>query len=249
MKKQNFSFSEWFSEWLAGKEAVSFTLAIGVVFLIGCYTKIIHITNPDAENFAYWQWLIILLSHVDAFFFGLCTIVLMYQASKPWHKILFCSFEGSMIFLYINQNFLTEMGYNPELVLGIYLGVFGGSAMYFLGSLSKAHREEASPLPYSSEVLEEERTLKEAQEILSTDLSADNNTKNTVISGLKRYDQREKNPRTKKQKIDKPKKPKGYAKLVKLFEEGYSINKAAEKVGVRWETAKKARILYENENN
>ncbi|MDX2302324.1 MAG: hypothetical protein NW226_05960 [Microscillaceae bacterium] len=241
-----------FSEWLASKRAISFTLAIGVIFLIGCYTKIIHVTNPDAEQFAYWQWVIITLSHVDALFFGLCTIVLMYQASKNWHKILFCSFEGSMIFLYVNQNFLAEMGFDPSLFLGIYLGLFGGFAMYFLGSLSRSHRLNAQPTKQVKMPKENTQEFSKPPvlgNIQPDDLPMNKSQKEVFISGLKRYEHDPEKVINQEAKSEKVRSPKAYGKLARLFEKGYSINEAARRANVSWKTAKKAKEFYTNSMN
>ena len=227
MNNQRFSFSEW----LASRRAVSFALCVGIIFLFTNYSGVLNNANPDAGDYKYPAVLIFILSHIDSFFFGLVTAILLFQARQEWQKVLYCGFESMLIFLNLNRNFITEyLGFDSQFFLASYIAVFSGVSFYFLGSLSKAHREASLPPPYDQEdIIEEERTLKEAQEILGTDNSS---SKNTVISGLKRYDQ--KKPKSKSARV-----PKGYSKLSKLFAQGYSINEAAKRAKVSWNTAKK----------
>lgn len=158
----NFSFSEW----LSSKKSVSFALAVGVVFLIGCYSKVVSQIQPDGAEFAY-PWIVsVLLAHVDAFFFGLATAIILYQTDSKAVKITFVSFEAVMIFLYSNIALLSKMGFPPTLFLGTFTGIFGALALYHLGILSKQHRDNGDAWEFNrdqpeADQNEEKRALSE----------------------------------------------------------------------------------------
>lgn len=184
----------FFTEFIAGRDSIAVALAIGVVFLLNCYQSILHQVNPDAQPFAYPGWLIVILSHIDAIFFAFTTIILMFQSPYKWQKILFCSFEGVMIFLFINQDFLDRIGLEPKLCLGAYMGIFGAFSMYFLGSLAKYHREQIAGNTInkqSSNIESEAEPKKESKPV---------------------------------EKIRKVKAPKGYARVRKHIENGANIS-------------------------
>jgi hypothetical protein len=140
MKTNSFSFSEW----LAGKQAVSFTLFVGVIFLISNYQTILFNTNPDnaQELFKYPLFIRAILSHLDSLFFGLATSIIMFQSDNQRHKILYCTFEAIMIFLNLNRDFISLwFGYSSQIWLGTYIAVFSGFTLFFLGNLAKQHRK------------------------------------------------------------------------------------------------------------
>ena len=234
---KNFSFSEW----LASRRAVSFALCVGIIFLFTNYSGVLNHANPDAGDYRYPAELIFVLSHIDSFFFGLVTAILLFQASKEWQKIMYCTFEAALIFLNLNRNFITEfLGFEAQFFLGSYIAVFSGVSFYFLGSLSKAHRDAALLLDHDpQDILEEERTLKEAQEVLKNDNSS---TKNTVISGLKRYDQKQQNS-------PKVRAPKNYKKAIKFIKAGCSLEEIARGANISKVTAMKAKKYYEKVNS
>ena len=94
MNNQSFSFSEW----LASKRAVSFALCVGIIFLFTNYSGVLNNANPDAGDYKYPAVLIFILSHIDSFFFGLVTAILLFQARQEWQKVLYCGFESVLIF-------------------------------------------------------------------------------------------------------------------------------------------------------
>ena len=141
--KKSFSFTDW----LAGKQAVSFALGIGVVFLISNYQNILHITNPEnKEYFNYPLFLRVILSHLDSLFFGLATAIIMFQSESKTQKIMYCIFEAIMIFLNLNRNYWGE---ENNFYLACYIAVFSGFTLYYLGTIAKQHRQ-TSPTPKSS---------------------------------------------------------------------------------------------------
>jgi hypothetical protein len=139
-----YSFS--FTQWLASASAVSVTLAIGVFFLISNYEVILHLTNPqnaqDMDMAKYPFALRWLFSHLDSLFFGLATAIIMFQSKSDRQKILYCVFEAIMIFLNLNQNYISEfLGTSSHFLLGTYIAVFSGFTLYFLGTLAKQHNQ------------------------------------------------------------------------------------------------------------
>lgn len=166
MKTKDFSFSNW----LAGRQAVSFTLAVGVFFLISNYQGIIYRANPDnVQAFSYPFIFQVIASHLDSFFFGLATAIIIFQAQKEWQKITYCCFEGLMIFLNLNRNFINGLGLDSQALLATYVAVFSAFTLYFLGILAKNHREitqktfESVDLPELTpeENKEEEKAIEE----------------------------------------------------------------------------------------
>lgn len=134
----NKSFS--FTRWLNSPNAVSFTLAIGVIFLVTNYRGIIHRADPDnLQVFVYPFWIQVLLSHIDSLFFGLATAIIIFQSVKVWHKVAYCSFEGIMIFLNLNRNFIDSSGFNSQFLLATYIAVFSAFTLFFLGNLARQH--------------------------------------------------------------------------------------------------------------
>ena len=88
MNTKQFSFTDW----LAGKQAISFALAIGVFFLISNNQNILHITNPEnTDVFKYPYFVRVILSHLDSLFFGLSTAIVIFQSNSKKEKILYCS--------------------------------------------------------------------------------------------------------------------------------------------------------------
>lgn len=129
-----------FTKWLNSPNAVSFSLAIGVVFLVSNYQGIIHRANPENLNeFVYPFWLQVILSHIDSLFFGLATAIIIFQSTKVWHKIVYCSFEGIMIFLNLNRNFIDTVGFNSQFLLATYIAIFSAFTLFFLGNLARQH--------------------------------------------------------------------------------------------------------------
>lgn len=143
MIKPPFSFTAW----LAGRQAVSFALGIGVIFLITNYQSIIFLTNPENKDlFNYPFWLRVFLSHLDSLFFGLATAIFIFQSKSEWRKILYCIFEAIMICLNLNRSYL---GNDNLFYLSCYIAVFSGFTLYFLGTLAKEHNlHQTEPTPY-----------------------------------------------------------------------------------------------------
>lgn len=159
MKKE---ITQNFTRWLASHNAVSFALAVGVAFLFTNYSMVLHNTNPDRGLFAYPYWVIIVISHLDSFFFALTTAIVMFQAINRSQKIFFVSLEGIMIFLNLNRNFISryldydkdgnaiyktvsesmpELSYS-QLLLGSYIAFFSAVAFYNLGVLAYNHLKD-----------------------------------------------------------------------------------------------------------
>jgi hypothetical protein len=133
MKLPTFSFTKW----LAGKQAVSFALAIGVIFLITNYQNILHITNPENKDYFNYPFALrVFLSHIDSLFFGLATAIFIFQSKSEWQKILYCIFEAIMVGLNLNRGY---MGVDALFWLSCYIAVFSGFTLYFLGTLAKQH--------------------------------------------------------------------------------------------------------------
>jgi hypothetical protein len=133
MKLPTFSFTKW----LAGKQAVSFALAIGVIFLITNYQNILHITNPENKDYFNYPFALrVFLSHIDSLFFGLATAIFIFQSKSEWQKILYCIFEAIMVGLNLNRGY---MGADALFWLSSYIAVFSGFTLYFLGVLAKQH--------------------------------------------------------------------------------------------------------------
>ena len=150
-----------FSSWLASKKAVSFTLAIGVVFLVSNYQHIIFHANPDTTGkFSYPFPVLVILSHIDSLFFGMTTAIMMFQAKKEKVKILYCCMEALMIFLNLNQLALRQAFTNPELLIRTYIAVFSGFSFYFLGTLMVNHYTATEQT--KREIEEEEKAIEES---------------------------------------------------------------------------------------
>ena len=142
--KNNSHFS--FTAWLASANAVSFCLLIGVVFLISNYQAIVYRANPDnLIPFQYPYFLQVLLSHIDSFFFGLATAIIIFQSRAEWHKVMYCCLESVMIFLNLNRLYIDKAGISSQFVLGMYLSIFSGFTLYYLGTLAIAQFKEARP--------------------------------------------------------------------------------------------------------
>ena len=144
-----------FSGWLSSKQAVSFCLAVGVVFLISNYQVVLHNTNPDSGEFTYPEWLLIVFSHIDSLFFGLATAIIIFQSRKDWHKKLYCAFEGIMIFLNLNR----ELFEGSEIFLSSYIAIFSAFTLFYLGDLAKFHHKKEE---IENEILEEEKAINES---------------------------------------------------------------------------------------
>ncbi len=128
-----------FTAWLSGKQAVSFALAIGVIFLITNYQNILHITNPENKDYFNYPFALrVLLSHIDSLFFGLATAIFIFQSKSEKQKILYCIFEAIMVGLNLNRGYL---GDDSLFWLSCYIAVFSGFTLYFLGTLAKQHNE------------------------------------------------------------------------------------------------------------
>lgn len=161
-KRKNNEFISDFTRWLASHNAVSFALAVGVAFLFTNYSMVLHNTNPDKGAFSYPYWVIIVISHLDSFFFALTTAIVMFQAISKYQKIFFVSLEGIMIFLNLNRNFISryfdydekgqviyktlsesmpEFSYS-QLLLGSYIAFFSAVAFYNLGLLAYNHLKD-----------------------------------------------------------------------------------------------------------
>ena len=150
-----------FSSWLASRKAVSFALAIGVVFLVSNYQHIIFHANPDTTGkFSYPFPLLVILSHIDSLFFGMTTAIMMFQAKKEKVKILYCCMEALMIFLNLNQLALRQAFSNPELLIRTYIAVFSGFSFYFLGTLMVNHYTATEQT--KREIEEEEKAIEES---------------------------------------------------------------------------------------
>lgn len=154
MKTNNYSFTQW----LASRHAVSFTLAVGVVFLITNYQGIIFRANPENSSpFMYPYALQVVLSHLDSFFFGLATAIIIFQSKSENHKIMYCSFEAIMIFLNLNRNFIDELGFNSQFLLATYVAIFSGFTLYYLGKLAQSGTVQTPIIP-EAEAIEEKTT-------------------------------------------------------------------------------------------
>lgn len=128
------------TNWLASKKAVSFTLMVGIFFLVSNYQGIIYRADPsNTEAFAFPYPVQVLLSHLDSLFFGLATAIIIFQSQKEWHKVLYCIFESIMIFLNLNRMFIQNQGFDTRFFLASYIAVFSGFTLYYLGSLAKYH--------------------------------------------------------------------------------------------------------------
>jgi hypothetical protein len=128
-----------FTKWLAGKQAVSFALAIGVIFLITNYQNILHITNPENKDYFNYPFVLrVLLSHIDSLFFGLATAIFIFQSKSETQKILYCIFEAIMVGLNLNRGYL---GADSLFYLSCYIAIFSGFTLYFLGTLAKQHNQ------------------------------------------------------------------------------------------------------------
>jgi hypothetical protein len=126
-----------FTAWLAGRQAVSFALGIGVIFLITQYQSILHITNPENTDFFRYPYALrVLLSHLDSLFFGFSTAIFIFQSKSEVQKIMYCIFEAIMICLNLNRVYLGE---ESKFYLSCYIAVFSGFTLYFLGTLAKQH--------------------------------------------------------------------------------------------------------------
>jgi hypothetical protein len=208
-----------FTNWLAGQQAVSFCLFVGVFFLISNYQTILHLTNPDnlGEGFKYPLALRIILSHLDSLFFGLATAIIMFQSENPKHKILYCVFEAIMIFLNLNRNFISDwLGFNAQIALGTYIAIFSGFTLYYLGNLAKQNRQSQEP-----------ETLSQNQPAPTT--------KKPKLNGFDLQNQ----PLNESQTIgfqgswnaDTPRKPRGnsvnYQKIYNCLDKGFSIRQTA----------------------
>lgn len=145
-----------FTAWFAGKQAVSFTLAVGIVFLFFNYQGIIYRANPENQiDFSYPFFLQVMISHLDSFFFSFATAIIIFQSQKEWQKILYCGMEGIMIFLNLNRDFLANQGLQSQFYLAIYVSIFSSFTLYYLGSLARLHngnlKSELKPNPDSLE--------------------------------------------------------------------------------------------------
>ena len=150
-----------FSKWLASKQAVSFTLGVGVIFLISNYQSIVFNANPETTGrFSYPFALMVLLSHVDSLFFGMTTAIMMFQAKSEKVKILYCGMESLMIFLNLNQPMLKKVAANPEFLIRTYIAIFSGFSFYFLGTLMSQYHKKGTSM--SKEIEEEEQAIKES---------------------------------------------------------------------------------------
>lgn len=156
-----------FTEWLAGPKSVSFTLSIGVIFLVTNYQHIIYNANPDRDKeFAYTFLILVLISHIDSLFFGMTTAIMMFQARKKNTKILYCVMEGIMIFLNLNQKALSELYENHEMIIRTYIAIFGAFSFYFLGTLmAEIHNSNEKR---KREIEEEEKAINESLEVNNT---------------------------------------------------------------------------------
>jgi hypothetical protein len=165
MNNNNFSFTYW----LASRKAVSFTLAIGIIFLISNYQGIVFRANPDnILPFAYPYPVQVLLSHLDSFFFGLATAIIIFQSQREWHKVVYCTFEGIMIFLNLNRDFLQGWGYDSQFLLASYIAVFSAFTLYYLGKLAKQHfRETGYPQQVDNSDIEEKEESRAINELMN----------------------------------------------------------------------------------
>jgi hypothetical protein len=146
-----------FSRWLASRKAVSFALAIGVIFLVTNYQHIIFNSNPDSiGKFSYPFFVLVVLSHIDSFFFGITTAIMMFQARSEKIKILYCVMEAVMIFLNLNQPALKQVFTNPEILIRTYIAAFSGFSFYFLGSLMAKYHAKAEKIQNDIDVVTEE---------------------------------------------------------------------------------------------
>ena len=150
-----------FSDWLSSRRAVSFTLAIGVVFLVSNYQHILLHANPDnTSKFAYPFPILVILSHIDSLFFGMTTAIMMFQAKNEKVKMLYCCMEAVMIFLNLNQLALRQAFTSPELLIRTYISVFSGLSFFFLGTLMVNHHRNSEQT--RREIEEEERAIEES---------------------------------------------------------------------------------------
>lgn len=158
MKNKTFDFADF----LESKKSVGLCLAIGVLFLVSMYQKIMFIVEPEnKELFLYPYEIRVILSHIESLFFGFATIIIMFQAERKDTKILYCCFEGLMIFLNLNRNSISDfLGTHSTFLLVCYLAIFGGTTFFILGTLAKQHRRTKAMQTAKQEAKEE----KEKQE-------------------------------------------------------------------------------------
>lgn len=159
MKKNRFSFAAW----LASKQAVSFCLMIGVLFLFTNYSHVIIAVNKEKIDFSYAPIVWIFLAHVDSFFFAFATCIVMFQATDKWMKILFVVFEAVMIFLNANANLLDSAGINSHVLLSSYVAIFSAFTLYYLGSLASQHQRAKSVSVVVPEAALQDQLVQEAK--------------------------------------------------------------------------------------
>lgn len=178
-----------FTRWLSSHSAVSFALAVGVMFLFTNYSMVLHNTNPDKGVFSYPHWAIILISHLDSFFFALTTAIVMFQSVSGLQKGFFVFLEGVMIFLNLNRNFISryfdydkngnaiyktigesmpEFSYS-QLLLGSYIAFFSAVAFYNLGLLAYNHLKDE--LLASDLLVQAKEWIKQAKEAFEKEKS------------------------------------------------------------------------------
>jgi hypothetical protein len=138
MNNKNYSLSHW----LSSQGAISFTFAVGIIFLITNYQSIIYKAyTGNKVVFEYPFYVYIVLSHISSLFFGLATAIIIFQSRLDWHKMLYGCFEALMIFLNLNRGFLDTYGLNSSSIMAGYLAIFTGFTFYILGNISKNHFE------------------------------------------------------------------------------------------------------------
>lgn len=125
------------TKWFASADAVSFTLFVGVCFLFTNYQGVIFGVNPEnaKEVFTYPYFLRVIIAHLDSFFFAFATVVIIFQSKNEWQKGLYCFFEVTMLCLNLTKKYHEGNDY----YIAIYVGVFSGFTLYFLGKLAKEH--------------------------------------------------------------------------------------------------------------
>lgn len=118
-----------FNDFVSGDGLLNFALTVGVFLLVITYGGIMYRINPNKVNFGYD----VLVSIVEAFFFGLATFLVIRQAQKQYIKFVYAMFEGLALFLYYNSPYFGQWA---NFALTTYISVFGGFTFYSLGYIS-----------------------------------------------------------------------------------------------------------------
>lgn len=227
-----------FTDFLESKKAISICLAIGVLFLVNTYQKIMFMIDPEnIDLFTYPYFLRVILSHVDSLFFGFATIIIMFQSNKKSTKILYCTFESIMIFLNFNRNFITEqVGTSANVYIVTYISIFTGFTLFILGTLAKEHRKEKALQTAKDEAKQERQQEQERRQQQKQNNNFSNN-KNKI--GFD-FDDMPKNETNKGGRP--PITPEQKNNILNDLKKGLSVRKTAEKNNVSFRSVQNIKI-------